>query len=185
MRTTRRTLLFFVGLCCFGAAAPAQNLTYTFATIPADGQISGNVGDTIGWGYEIDNLDPADWLGATDLNAGSFDGAVATSVFDFPILAPGEDLLVPFDPVGGSGLYEVVWNSGTAPGSTNQGVFTLSAEWYDGDPNAGGNDLGSAIDQLQSYKVTLSSSSTPEPSGAELLLLGLAGLWSSRRLGRT
>jgi hypothetical protein len=176
----RLMVLLSLGLCCI-VPAFADSLLYTFATIPLDGEISGNLGDTIGWGYEIDNLDPNNWLVATNLDAGSFTGASAASVFDFPILAPGEDLVVPFDPIAGNGLYEVVWDAGTAPGGSNQGVFTLSADWYDGDPTAGGNYIESAPDQLQSYTVTLDSSSAPEPASAALFLLGLASLWASRR----
>ena len=178
-----RSIAFLLfGLGCI-VPASADSLDYTFATIPLNGEISGNIGDTIGWGYEIDNLDPNNWLVATNLDAGSFSGATATSVFDFPILAPGEDLVVPFDPIAGIGLYEVVWDAGTAPGSSNQGIFTLSADWYDGDPTAGGNYIESAPDQLQSYTVTLGSP-VPEPASAGLCLLGLAGLWASFRRAR-
>lgn len=157
------------------APASAQTFSWTFATIPADGVVSGNAGDSLGWGYQITNNDPNNWLVTANLNPDSFSSATTTSLFDFPILAPLQTVTAAFDPVAETGLFEAVWDGGTAPGSTNMGDFTLSADWYDNDPTTIGAFIMNATDQLQSYAMTLESA--PEPPASVLLALGLAGLW--------
>ena len=91
--------------------------SYTFSTIPSNGNISGAPGATIGWGYSITNESTSDWLLATNLNADSFAFGTPTLLFDFPEVAPGATVTEVFDPIGLTGLYEDVLNDPVPDGS--------------------------------------------------------------------
>jgi hypothetical protein len=149
---------------------------WTFATIPADGVIGGAPEKPIGWGYTISNLSNNNWLELTVLDAGPFENAtiLTTSLgdilFDFPILGPNTTVTVMFDPVALVGLYGITWETTATPGFENVGTFTLSAEWYDGDPLIVGSiDLGLAPVSSVSYTATVTS---PVPEPATLVLMG-------------
>src|SRR5215471_6058332 len=109
---------------------------WSFATIPASANIAGPAGSTVGWGYSITNPDASQWLVLSSVSADPFVQAMPLSIFDFPIVAPGITVSQPYN--GASGLYQLTWNPGAAPGTTNSGTFVLSAEWWDGNPLAGG-----------------------------------------------
>lgn len=133
----------------------ADALSYSFSTVPANGAISGTASSTIGWGYSITNNDSTNWLVATDLSAGLFQKATPDgSLFDLPILAPATSVTVPYD--GIRGLYALTWDADAQLGLTNGGVFSLSAEWYSGDPLAGGTFLESASETTAAYSATVS-----------------------------
>jgi hypothetical protein len=156
-------------------------LTYTFALIPADGDIVGAPNSTIGWGYTLQNQDTTDWLVVTTLNAAPFLFATPeASVFDFPILAPGADLSVPFDPIAMTGLYGLTWDQNVANGFVNNGLFVLTLDWWSDDPFAGGIFLQSAPDATASYSAT----AVPEPSTAALCTVLVLMVKMRKRLWR-
>jgi hypothetical protein len=161
---------------------------YTFSVIPADGNISGAPGATIGWGYSITNESTTDWLLATNLDADSFAYGTPMLLFDFPEVAPGATVMEAFDPIGGTGLYEDILNASAPPGSIDSGNFVLSAQWYDGDPFNGGHLIADAIDSSTAYTATVSggASSAPEPDSVLLLLTALVaiGAVKAKRLRR-
>jgi hypothetical protein len=64
---------------------------YIFALDPVDGKVSGNLGQTIGWGYRLTNLSGTDWLMPTSLDAGLFSHSTPELWFGFPILPPGTE----------------------------------------------------------------------------------------------
>jgi hypothetical protein len=68
--------------------------------------------------------------------------------------------------VSASGLYAFTWDASALPQSVNGGDFTLSAEWWDGDPFSGGNCLNDAPDSSASYLVNVGAPAvgTIEPS---------------------
>lgn len=172
MKKYRMLAILSVGLAL--AVAPAVYAdSFTFGTLPPSGAITGTPGSTVGWGYTITNQSANYWLMVTGLSADVFlYGTPNSFVFDFPILAPGATLTVPYDPLGPFGLFEFTWDPTAPIGFTNTGTFTVSAEFWTDDPFAGGAFFDSAADQSAAYSVTV----VPEPSTFLLLATGLAGL---------
>jgi hypothetical protein len=173
---------------CVAAAflfmSPLSAGTILFSLLPADGNLSGAPGSTVGWGYSLTNTSTTDWYMATNLNADSFSNGTPTPLFDFPILAPGDTLTESFDSVGGVGLYQLQWDATAPAGFVNSGNFVLSGQWWDGDPFDGGNYIADATDVSLSYSATVTSSINPipEPSSLALLGCGLALLVTFRRV---
>jgi hypothetical protein len=177
-----RCLVVFAALL----AAPwcAQADTFTFATLPANGAVSGPAGTTVGWGYTITNQSATSWLVTTGINADPFQNGTPLALFDFPIVAPLTTVVLAFDPVNGLGLYQLTWDPNAPVGFNNSGMFVLSGEWWTGDPFAGGQFLQFALDQSAGYSATVSPAATvPEPASMFLLLSGLGGV-ALRRLRR-
>ena len=161
-----------LALCETAQAAP---LTWTFDTIPSGGAISGAPGQTVGWGYSISNLDPSNWLVVNSLTASSFISADPNplGIFDFPIVAPSTTVTTPYQQ-GIAGLYEVTVKL-VPPVSFESGLFTVIADWFDGDPS----DVESVVvlsDQTKEagYSLTISqpAASVPGPSTWLLLVAG-------------
>ena len=153
-----------------------------FSVLPSDGNVSGPPGSLVGWGYSLTNTDPSNWFMATDLNSDSFSNGTPTLLFDFPILAPGDSVTEAFDPVNSIGLYELQWDVSAPVGFVNSGNFTLSGEWWDGDPLNGGNFIADAPDIALAYSATVEqgSSTVPEPSSFVLLVCAIAMIMGLR-----
>ena len=152
--------------------------SWTFTLVPMDGSISGPAGSTIGWGYTITNDSSTDWLVPSNLSADLFqNGTGDGSYFDFPVIAPGGTATMAFDATAFTGLYGLTWDAGAPDGFTNTGTFILSAEFWDGDPFAGGSFLMDAPDESAAYSATVTSSTNvPEPSATLLAAVGLAAV---------
>jgi hypothetical protein len=150
-----------------------------FALIPSDGDVSGPPGSLVGWGYSLQNTDPSNWFESTNLNSDSFANGTPMLLFDFPILAPGDTVTEPFDSVNSTGLSELQWNPLAPDAFTNSGNFTLSGQWFDGDPLNGGNFVADAPDIALPYSASVTGTTggvVPEPSGFVLLLIGIGAL---------
>jgi hypothetical protein len=179
--------------------AQADSLSYTFVLIPPDGAVAGPQGSTVGWGYEITNESTTDWLLVTGVGASPFlNGTPDSSIFDLPILtptAPGNDHSVNFNGNGGvgtQGLYQLTWDTTAPIGFVNSGTFTISAEWWVGDPSNGGTFVDVALldplDEYPTYSATVTApaeATVPEPSTLLLVLPTLAVLGISVRMRRT
>lgn len=153
-----------------------------FALTPSDGSVTGAPGSTVGWGYSLLNNSLTDWFLATNLSADPFANGTPSLLFDFPVVAPGATITVPFDFLTGTGLYQLTWDVGVPNGFVNSGNFVLSAQWWDGDPFNGGNFLFDATDQGSPYSATAAGiSGVPEPSTWWLCLAALAVLGAVRR----
>jgi hypothetical protein len=165
-----RTILLTI---CLSALPALAADTYTFNISPAE-----NVSDPTGlftltgWGYTLQNQSSTDWLVTTGLSVGTFLYATPQLLFDFPDLAPGATVTVPYNPVSppGAGLYQILWDQDVPPGFVNSGTFTLSAQWWSGDPLNGGTLISIAPGQSQPYSASL----TPVP---EPITLGFTGLF--------
>jgi hypothetical protein len=183
-RYLRAVLILLLSLLSLGAHA--LPFTFSFATTAAGGAVSGMPGQTVGWGYQLVNTDASNWFVPTQLNASSFSiGTPDASYFDFPVLAPGATVNAAFDALLHTGLYGVQLFPFALPGQTDSGVFTLSGEWWSGDPLAGGVFLQAADAVQASLLLTVGAAALPLPGSLPLLALG-AGvlLWLLRQRRR-
>jgi hypothetical protein len=136
--------------------ARAQN-TYTFDLIPTTPQVSAPAGATLGWGYSITNQSTNQWLVITSFASDPLQHGTPTALFDFPILPPLTNFTEPFDQQNGIGLFEFAWDANAPSGFVNLGVFTLTAQWWTGDPLNGGQLIGNADDGLAVYSVAVAT----------------------------
>ncbi|KQW96705.1 hypothetical protein ASC94_07695 [Massilia sp. Root418] len=171
-------LLMSVLLTALPSAAQAQS--WSADTNPSGGQIGGAAGATLSWGYAIANNDAALWLVTTGVSADVFEHATPLSFFNFPILGPGQAAGIP--PNSAFGLYSLTWDATAPLGFVNQGNFVLTAEWWSGDPLAGGSYVSAADSMQLGYSAEVTEvPAIPEPSAALLLCAGLALLgWRHR-----
>ncbi|HYR86583.1 MAG TPA: PEP-CTERM sorting domain-containing protein [Terriglobia bacterium] len=177
---TAQTVVLFLAL--FNTAARAES--FTFETLPASGNVDGPAGSTVGWGYSITNQSLTDWLVTTSVNAGSFLNGTPLSLFDFPTVAPRQNVNILYDALNGFGLYELTWDAAAPVGFINSGNFVLSAEWWTGDPLFGGSLIAGAPDQSVLYTATVTAAPVPVPSTVPLLSTGLAAIALLRRSAR-
>lgn len=154
---------------------------WSFDTIPAGGDVEGPPGSTVGWGYTLTNPDPESFLALTGLTHDPVANGAPLALFDFPIVPPLETLSVPYD--GVNGLFQLTWDATAPVGFTNGGVFVLSADWYNGDPLAGGTLVEAAPDRNAPYSATVARPVSEPPLRLWLAsgLAGVAALASGRR----
>lgn len=153
----------------FSAAASAEEIVLTL--IPANGQVSGPAGSTVGWGCTITN-NTNQWLQTESLSAGTFADGTADAIFDFPAVSPNTSVTESFSLVASAscgsppcGLYEFTWNSNAPVGTVNAGAFVLSSDFFSGDPaNPSSIDLGPTPDADASYSASALAAVVPEPA---------------------
>jgi hypothetical protein len=179
-----RTL--FLAICLSALPCLAADI-YTFNISPAE-NVSGPGGlfTLTGWGYTIQNQSSSDWLVTAGIDASTFLHATPQAIFDFPDLAPGTSVTVPYDPITPAGLYQILWDQNVPAGFVNSGTFTLSAQWWSADPTNGGTLIGTAPNTSQPYSASLTA--VPEPGSKSvvalsLVLLGVTGVF--RRVRRS
>lgn len=173
-RLGRRLVLLALLLLC---AQLALAQSWRAATLPQDGNLGGPAGSLQVWGYDIANDDGALWLVTTSVSADPFEHASPLSFFDFPIVAPGRAATIPAG--GAFGLFGIVWDAGAPLGFVNSGSFLLTAEWWSGDPLAGGSYVSAADSISLDYSALVTS--VPEPALPLMLGAGLALLCVARR----
>lgn len=165
---------------CLGLPAIAADI-YTF-DVPAPSTVNTPAGSVTGWGYSIQNQSDALWLVTSGLNAGSFQYATPTLLFDFPEIAPGATVTVPFDALSGTGLFQIAWNSAVPPGYVDYGTFNLTAQWWNGDPLNGGSRVSTAPNASVPYAASLTP--IPEPATVGAVASAFALLWMGKLLHR-
>jgi hypothetical protein len=154
------------------AAAPSWAAEiYTFGLLPQSGRIGGAPGTTIGWGYSIENESTDYWLVTTNLATGPFAFGTPQVLFDFPILAPGASVTVPFDYDMFAGLFALTWDKSAPAGTIESGTFVLDAEWWTGDPFGDGAPAFAATPANRPYEALV----TPEPATTGLMAVALVG----------
>ncbi len=163
---------FLVALLLSAVPGMAADI-YDFTLLPQSGTTEGLPGSTIGWGYSIHNESSSLWLVTTDLSAATFQYATPSLLFDFPDLAPGATVTVPYNPITAAGLYQIVWDANTAAGFVNSGSFSLMAQWWNGDPQGTGQFQSTAPNVAQPYSASVPGSAVPEPASVALIALSL------------
>ena len=163
-----RTLV--LAICLSALPGLAANI-YTFSVPPGENVIGIFEPLRTGWGYVLQNNSGSDWLVTTGLDAGTFLYATPQLLFDFPDLAPGASVTVPYDPLTPAGLYQIAWDQNVPAGFVNSGTFTLTAQWWSGNPLAGGKFVADAPTMSVAYRATPTIAAVPEPG-----TLGLAAL---------
>ena len=154
--TLMRSLL--VALCLSAIPATAADV-YTF-TVRDPVTVASPAGLMTGWGYSLHSESNSLWLVTTNLSAGTFQHATPDAIFDFPDVAPGATITVPYNPLTPAGLYQISWDSNAPSGFVNFGTFGLSAEWWSGDPLTDGSFVATAPIASQPYAAT----AIPEPA---------------------
>lgn len=180
-----KKLIALVLLCyMFGVAAfPARaqsSMEWTFDLIPSTGEVYGQAGSAVGWGYRIRNLSSDKWLvGESITPTVGLQHGTYTVLFDQPALAPNSTLETTYN--GFSGIGSLGWDTDASTGFVNTGTFRAEFSWYDSnpyDPNQPGNLISSAGTQEHYYSAMVSAASTvPEPSALALVATGgISGL---------
>jgi hypothetical protein len=172
-----------LGLSLLASRAPAFGAdVWDFSLIPDTGSVTGPAGSTVGWGYSLDNESATDWLVTADVDSGAFLDGTPILIFDFPILGPGTSVTVPYDPSIPAGLFALAWDETAPEGFTNTGDFTVSVEWWDGDPSNGGAYVADGLDISQPYSATVSSAvaGVPEPGSGAFIAAALLSLFLAR-----
>jgi hypothetical protein len=163
-----------------GGNAFADNISFTL--IPPTGGVSGRPGSTVGWGYTITN-GTVNWLVTLSLSADVFQDGTPDSFFDFPAVAPSSSATVDFV-AGVSGLFQLTWDTTAPIGFVNSGTFNLLSDYYNGNPLAGGVDIGPAPDLTVAYSASVTGSLVPEPPVGLLLSSGVLLLSGLKKLTR-
>lgn len=177
-------LAAFLAVVC--PSAHADHLDWSFSLLPGE-EISGPPGSTIGWGYRITNLETSEYLVPVALDADLFQHATPLNIFDFPIVAPGQTVSVQYNVSIPLGFYQLTWDTDAPLGFVNSGIFTLTADWYDANPLAGGNPVEFNSIRTAPYRAVVGNAIVPEPSSFLMATsaVGLLGIASFRRHRRS
>ena len=168
---------------CVATNAEAAPFTFSLTLEPADGAVSGEAGDVVGWGFTIENEDEDHWLEVLLDSADSFPLLTPdASIYLAPIVAPLGTFSASFSP-GVSGFYQYTIEAGAAAGVYN-GIFSVTAIWYDDDPvpPVSGNVVDFTAATVP-YSVTVATPTgpvVPEPTTLLLMGTGLAAAWRAR-----
>ncbi|HVO61694.1 MAG TPA: PEP-CTERM sorting domain-containing protein [Terriglobales bacterium] len=181
----RRLMMLLLAVAFLSVSAVADDIQLYL--LPSS-DIAGPAGSTVGWGYDLYNNTPL-WILPTAVSSDAFLYGTPNLIFDFPAVAPFSDAYLDFSLVAGAfctsppcGFYSLAWDTTAPDGFVNSGTFTVSSDYYDGDPNNGGNDLGPAPDASAAYSATVTGSAVPEPTSLLLILSGLGAVgWRTKR----
>ena len=133
----KRVILTILMAVVFPACAAADSITFTLD--PASGNVKGNAGSVVGWGFTITNA-TSDWLG---LNGSTFLGSsVDGNYMDyltpaFTVVAPGATLMESWNasstPQLGVGEFDVF--ASAQPGTSIVGSISVGYDGYTLDPS--------------------------------------------------
>ena len=170
----------------------------TFNLIPADGSISGLPGDTIGWGYSVDNAtanyllvantyfcepgeDPM-FTSCTQTLGSYMDYLAMSFQSNMTVIAPGETLSAFFDAGTMSGIGAYLIDAGALPGQVDIGSVVLVYDAFDANPYAGSADqIGGDMELAADASVHVGPlAAVPEPGSLLLTILAVLGLSFAR-----
>jgi len=179
--------LFLAAL--FALSAQATSIP-TFTLVPAGGIISGASGGVVGWGYDITNNDPANWLVLDDSAA---TGSLLSGTFGTYVDYIGANFIV-INPSSSTGT--VLFNKGTSgtgafdidafvpPNTVIPGSIALDYTLFSQNPNSPTFDPNSFVSDgtvFATAQLDVNASSVPEPGSMWLTVVGLLPLaWAVR-----
>jgi len=141
MTRHQNSMLAALVLAVLFVAASGFGDDISLTLIPASGNVSGPLGSTVGWGYTITN-NTAGWIQTMNVSSDPFQNGTPNVIFDFPAVAPDGSVTLDFSLVATPscasppcGLYELTWGSGAPKGFTNSGMFTVSSDFFSGNPS--------------------------------------------------
>lgn len=150
--------------------SPAMGYVYDWTfTLTPSGDLSGAPGETLTWGYTIENKEleeSGNWLILWSLGSDAWAyGNAEALLIDLPTIGPGTSAT--------GSLYSFTWDNDAPMGFVNSGVFTVTGDWYDSN-----NDVWLYDD---TKTAAYSAQVVPEPSTLLLLCTGLLGLVGAGR----
>jgi|HubBroStandDraft_5_1064220.scaffolds.fasta_scaffold75697_2 hypothetical protein len=167
------------------AALLAANVfgdTVTLTLIPTSGTISGLLGSAVGWGYDITNNEPTDWVVLNDsfvtggLNTGTYGTYVDYISSDFIVINPSSSTGdVDFSrgaPGTGTGEFDI---DAFVPPTTIAGGISIDYSVFSEDPNSPNFDPDSLVSNgtVSANAQVNIVSPTPEPASAGLIIAAL------------
>ena len=186
--------LFYItafGLLATCLAAYGDPVTLTLD--PVGGTVSGSPGDTVGWGYKLDNntsdfllvassdfcepgQDPLLTTCSPTLGASTYTDFTSSN---FILIAPGSSASAPFDASTLSGVGEYSIDPLVTSGS-DSGSITLVYDLFDANPTGGSANQICQSAIVCDWEVSASAqvdvtgtSAVPEPAAAGLVVAGL------------
>lgn len=181
-----------LGLLMIGATALADPIT--LALTPS-GTVSGMPGDTVGWGYSIDNgsgdylvvansyfcepgEDPTLFNCSPGLGASTYQDFIAQNFANnSTVINPGDTLGQSFDASSSSGVGEYMIDPSATPGQSDTGSIIVVYDLYDANPFIGPADqVGGDMEISASAEVDVTGTGTspvPEPATRGLVVAGL------------
>jgi hypothetical protein len=165
-----------------------------FALVPSGGTISGNSGGVVGWGYDITNTDPSNWVVLNDsfvtasLASGTFGTYNDYIALNFIVIDPSSSTgSVPFSQgTSGTGEFDIM--SAVPPNTVIPGDIDIDYSVFSQDPNSPTFDPGSFVTSgtvFATAQVDVNTSAVPEPASMWLTIAWLLPLaWAVRRCHR-
>jgi hypothetical protein len=170
---------------------PAAQADIIITMDPTNGVISGNPGDTVGWGFTI-TPDPTNFASIDSIQL-AFDTNPSLGIFTDllgPQGGPNQGVIAPspagpwtesFDATAGLGLGSYQISSLAGFGQQDTGTLAVFYDLFSADPSTCSSCYIQTNEVDLSFSVTSSVTSVPEPAPALLLMAGLASLCLARR----
>ncbi len=166
---------------------PAAQADIIITMNPANGNISGNPGDTVGWGFTI-TADPSNFASIDSVQL-AFDTNPSLGIFTDllgPQGGPSQGFIAPspsgpwtenFDATAGLGIGSYQISPLAAPGQQDTGTLAVFYDLFSADPST----CSSCYIQTNEIDLSVSVTAAPEPAPVLLLTAGLASLYFARR----